>query len=51
MEIQFSQLYMYLPKCTKYEILDIILKLIEVLNDIELTNYDICFDSFINLWT
>jgi hypothetical protein len=31
MEIQFRQLYMYLPKCTKYEILDAILKLIEVI--------------------
>ena len=31
MEIQFSQLYTYLPKCTKYEILNVILELIEVI--------------------
>ena len=51
MGIQFSQLYMYLLKCTKYEILNELLELKKLLNDTELTNYDICFDSFINLWT
>ena len=42
---------MCLPKCTKYEISDFKLELIEVPNDTELTSYNICFDSFINLWT
>ena len=31
MEIQFSELYMYLRKCIKYEILHFVLELIEVI--------------------